>query len=212
MFSLWGWPCHSTDWTCNFDLNWISNENWNKKRFIVSVKIWEFSIRLAVERNWAEKNHILIGIKLDVVKMVRIEARIESETLRNGLLSTKVITVPNRNEFNCGWKMPESSHGMLRVAQWFEFICGASCRNFLASQNHPSKSIGFVYSPLWKITHQTPSVLCTPPFEKSLIKHHRFCVLLPLKSHPSKSIGFVYSPLWKITVFSVTVRMVATKA
>ena len=28
--------------------------------------------------------------------------------------------------------------------------------------------IGFVYSSLWKITHQKPSVLCTPPFEKSL--------------------------------------------
>ena len=24
-----------------------------------------------------------------------------------------------------------------------------------------------MYSPLWKITHQSPSVLCTPPFEKS---------------------------------------------
>ena len=49
----------------------------------------------------------------------------------------------------------------------------------------PSKPIGFMYSPLWKITHQSPSVLCTPPFE----------------NHPSKPIGFVYSPLWKITVF-----------
>ena len=28
--------------------------------------------------------------------------------------------------------------------------------------------MAFVYSPLWKITHQSPSVLCTPPFEKSL--------------------------------------------
>ena len=34
-------------------------------------------------------------------------------------------------------------------------------------------------------THQSPSVLCTPPFEKS----------------PIKSLRFVYSPLWKITVF-----------
>ena len=58
-----------------------------------------------------------------------------------------------------------------------------------------------MYSPLWKITHQKPSVLCTPPFEKSLIKTHRFCVLPPLKTHPSNPIGFVYSPLWKITVF-----------
>ena len=32
---------------------------------------------------------------------------------------------------------------------------------------HP-KPIGFVYSPLWKVTHQNSSVLCTPPFEKSL--------------------------------------------
>ena len=60
-----------------------------------------------------------------------------------------------------------------------------------------------------------PSVLCTPlfekspikshrfcvpppPFEKSPIKSHRFCVLPPLKNHPSKAIGFVYSPLWKV--------------
>ena len=57
--------------------------------------------------------------------------------------------------------------------------------------------IGFVYSPLWKITHQSPSVLCTPPFEKSPITTHRFCVLPPLKNHPSNPIGFVYSPLWK---------------
>ena len=26
-----------------------------------------------------------------------------------------------------------------------------------------------MYSPLWKIAHQSPSVLCTPPFEKSLV-------------------------------------------
>ena len=38
-------------------------------------------------------------------------------------------------------------------------------------------------------------VLCTPPFEESPIKSHRFCVLPPLKNHPSKAIGFVYSPL-----------------
>ena len=47
--------------------------------------------------------------------------------------------------------------------------------------------------------HQKPSVLCTPPFEKSPIKSHRFCVLPPLKNHPSKATGFVYSPLWEIT-------------
>ena len=40
-----------------------------------------------------------------------------------------------------------------------------------------------MYSPLWKITHHTPSVLCTPPFEKPPIKAHRFCVLPPLKNH-----------------------------
>ena len=53
--------------------------------------------------------------------------------------------------------------------------------------------------PLWKNTHQNPSVLCTPPFGKTPIKIHRFCVLPPLEKHPSKSIGFVYSPLWKNT-------------
>ena len=50
-------------------------------------------------------------------------------------------------------------------------------------KTHPSKAIGFMYSPLWKITHQNSSVLCTPPFEKSPIKTHRFCVLPPLKNH-----------------------------
>ena len=35
-------------------------------------------------------------------------------------------------------------------------------------KNHPSQPIGFVYSPLWKITHQRP---------------HRFCILPPLKNH-----------------------------
>ena len=47
---------------------------------------------------------------------------------------------------------------------------------------NPSTPIGFVYSPLWKITHQNPSVLCTPLFEKSPIRTHRFHVL-----HPSKN-------------------------
>ena len=32
------------------------------------------------------------------------------------------------------------------------------------------------------ITHQKPSVLCTPPFEKPPIQGHRFCVLPPLKN------------------------------
>ena len=50
-------------------------------------------------------------------------------------------------------------------------------------KNHSSKPIGFMYSPLWKITHQKPLVSCTPPFEKSLIKAHRFHVLPPLKNH-----------------------------
>ena len=68
-------------------------------------------------------------------------------------------------------------------------------------KNHPSKPIGFMSSPLWKITHQKPSVSCTPPFEKSPIQTHRFHVLPPLKNQPSKAIGFMYSPLWKITVF-----------
>ena len=97
------------------------------------------------------------------------------------------------------------------------------CRNkrpgrliFRSKKKFP-KPIGFVYSPLWKITHPNPSVLCTPPlwkithpnpsvlctppFGKSSIQTHRFCVLPPLENHPSKAIGFVYSPLWKITVF-----------
>ena len=67
--------------------------------------------------------------------------------------------------------------------------------------HHPSKPIGFVYSPPppvknhpakthrfcvlppWKNHPLNPLVLCTPPFEKSPIKAHRFCVLLPLKNH-----------------------------
>ena len=55
-----------------------------------------------------------------------------------------------------------------------------------------------IFKTLWRITHQNPSVSCTPPFEESPIKPHRFCVLPPLKNHPSKLIGFVHSPLWKI--------------
>ena len=67
--------------------------------------------------------------------------------------------------------------------------------------HNPSEPIGFVYSPLWEITHQNPSVLCTPPFEKSPIKIHRFCVLPTLKNHPSEPIGFVYSPFEKSLYF-----------
>ena len=51
-------------------------------------------------------------------------------------------------------------------------------------KNHPSKAIGFMYSPLWKPPIKSPSVLCTPPFEKT--------------THQNP-FGFVYSPLWKIT-------------
>ena len=54
-----------------------------------------------------------------------------------------------------------------------------------------------MYSPLWKITHQKPSVLCTSPFETSPIKGHRFYVLPPLRNHSSKAIGFMYSPFEK---------------
>ena len=67
------------------------------------------------------------------------------------------------------------------------------CRN-----KHPGRLI-FRSNKTNPKTHQNPSVLCTPPFEKSPIKAHWFCVLPPLKSHPSKPIGFVYSPLWKVT-------------
>ena len=59
----------------------------------------------------------------------------------------------------------------------------ARALNFQKQEKIP-KPIGFVYSPLWKITHQDTSVLCTPPF---------------VKNHPSEAIGFVYSPLWKIS-------------
>ena len=69
---------------------------------------------------------------------------------------------------------------------WTYLICRNKRPGCLISRNNKKfpKSIGFVYSPLWKITHQKPWVLCTSP----LWKHH-----------PSKPIGFVYSPLWKIT-------------
>ena len=36
---------------------------------------------------------------------------------------------------------------------------------FLEAIKNIPKAIGFVYSPLWKITYQDPSVLCTPLFE-----------------------------------------------
>ena len=48
-----------------------------------------------------------------------------------------------------------------------------------------SKPIGFMYSPLWKITPpKAIGFVYSPP---------------PLKNHLSKPIGFVYSPLWKVT-------------
>ena len=58
-----------------------------------------------------------------------------------------------------------------------------------------------MYSPLWKITQQNPSVLCTPPFEKSPIKAHRFCVLPPLKNRPSKAHWFCVLPPLKSHCF-----------
>ena len=47
---------------------------------------------------------------------------------------------------------------------------------------------------------QNPSVLCTPPFEKSPIKSHRFCVLPPVKiSEPIKPYRFCVLPPLKIS-------------
>ena len=43
-------------------------------------------------------------------------------------------------------------------------------------------------------THQNPSVLCTPPFEKSPIKSHRFYVLPPFEKSPIKSHRFYVLP------------------
>ena len=51
-------------------------------------------------------------------------------------------------------------------------------RLIFRSNNTNSKPIGFVYSPLWKITH------------RELIGF----VYSPLWSHPPKPIGFMYSP------------------
>ena len=58
--------------------------------------------------------------------------------------------------------------------------------NKQTSPSNPSKAI------------KSPLISCTPPFEKSPIKSHRFRALPPLKNHSSKAIGFMYSPLWKI--------------
>ena len=51
-------------------------------------------------------------------------------------------------------------------------------------KNHPSKSIGFMYSPLWKSHPPKPIGFVYSPL---------------WKNHPSKAIGFMYSPLWKTT-------------
>ena len=59
-------------------------------------------------------------------------------------------------------------------------------------KNHPSKPIGFVYSPLWKITHQSPSVLCTPPLWK--ITHQKPSVLCTPPFE--KSLFFVGAYFW----------------
>ena len=78
---------------------------------------------------------------------------------------------PNKNKktpdaFNvCSYNPINPTHQGL----WYRI-----CRNkrpgrliFRRNKKIP-KAIGFMYSPLWKITHQSPSVLCSPPFEKSL--------------------------------------------
>ena len=57
-------------------------------------------------------------------------------------------------------------------------------------KNHSSKIIGFVYSPLWKITHQSPSVLSTPPLEK--ITHQNSSVLCTPPFEKSLSLVGVY--------------------
>ena len=104
-------------------------------------------------------------------------------------------------------------HAIAMSGQCGQDLCGkhkwSICRN-----KRPGRLI-FRSNKKDSKTHQTPSVLCTPPSGKSPIKSdwfcvlpplknhpskpHRFCVLPPLENHPSKAIGFVYSPLWKIT-------------
>ena len=39
-----------------------------------------------------------------------------------------------------------------------------------------------------------PSVLCTPPFEKSSIQSHRFCVLPPLEKSPTRTPSVLCTP------------------
>ena len=60
--------------------------------------------------------------------------------------------------------------------------------HFTNNEKNIPKPIGFVYSPLWKITHQTPLVLCTPPFEKSPIKRRRGTAVFDRKGTMNKKV------------------------
>ena len=54
--------------------------------------------------------------------------------------------------------------------------------------------------PWWLIHVHKPSVLCTPPFEKSLIRTHRFCVLPPLKTSLIRTHRFCVLPPLKTSL------------
>ena len=60
-------------------------------------------------------------------------------------------------------------------------------------KNHPSKPIGFMYSPLWKMTHQSPLVSCTPPFEKSLFGGRLFQVGASFRKY-----GLLFMPIFRL--------------
>ena len=51
-----------------------------------------------------------------------------------------------------------------------------------------------MYSPLWKTTHQTPSVLCTSPFEKSSIESPSVLCTPPFEKSPIKPRRFYVLP------------------
>ena len=81
----------------------------------------------------------------------------------------------------------------------FHFSAKSHWLKYNICRNKRPGHLIFESSKIISKAHHNPLVLCTPPFEKSPIKSHRFHVLPPLKNHPSQPIGFVYSPLWKIT-------------
>ena len=93
------------------------------------------------------------------------------------------------NQLWCCLKSTENTYNLQLTVIAEINAPGAQFLEAIKNIPNPIKTHRFCVLPPWKITHQNPSVLCTPPFEKSPIKTHRFCVLPPWKiTHQNPSV------------------------